>query len=180
MLTKEEIELLKANPATASLGAKLETEQFIPKSRFDEVNQRAKEATEALNAKIEAEKKAAETSAMEQGKFKELLQKREEELTSERATRATIEKEKASLETKAKAYEETQANLRKKALDNIKDAELKKIAEKLPSVEDVVEFSEKVTKQKIQPFTGKTEATEMTFKNARDWENQLRAKGLAQ
>jgi chromosome segregation ATPase len=180
MITKEEIEALKANPATAALGEKLEKEQFIPKSRFDEINQKAKEAQAALDAKIEAEKKATESAALEQGKFKELLAERDKELLTEREKLAGIEKQRAELETKAKAFEESQQKLREKSLSAIKDADLRKIADKLPSVEDVVEFAEKVSSQKIKPYSDKP-GGDLTpqFKNVRDWERHLQDTGKA-
>lgn len=125
-------------------------------------------AKERLRLIDEETKKAAEAKAIEEGRIKEILADREAKL--------------AEAEKKAKAYEESQAKVREKALANIKDPELKKFAEALPSVEMVLEFSEKVTQTKITPFTDKTPPAAgepIKFKSAREWEKTLREQGQA-
>lgn len=175
MFTPEEIALLKKNPETAALGEKLEKEQWIPKSRFDEVNQKAKEATETLAKKLEEEKKVSESKQIEDGKVKELLAQRDTELEKSR-------KEKEELLAQNKTYEQSQAKIRENALSKIKDLEFKKVAEKLPTVEDVLDFTEKLITKKISTFTDKIspgQSEPIKYKSAREWEQDLRSKGLA-
>lgn len=83
-LTKEQQDALdeaaKTNAALAAVAKNLKEEQFIPKTRFDEINLKAKEAADALE-KIQAERKAVEEAKLqEQGKSKELLELKEREL----------------------------------------------------------------------------------------------------
>ena len=77
-ITPEEIAVLKGNPATAALGEKLEKEIFIPKTRLDEVNEKAKVAQSELDKlkadeakRLEDVKKATEAKSIEDGKAKE-------------------------------------------------------------------------------------------------------------
>ena len=82
VLTPEEIATLKANPATAALGEKLEKEasKWMPRGVFNEVNEEAKKYKAELE-RIQSERSAAEKRALEeQGKFKELADKRAAEL----------------------------------------------------------------------------------------------------
>jgi hypothetical protein len=136
---------------------------------FKKVIAERDKAKERLRKIEEDEKKAAETKAIEEGRIKEVL--------------ASTEAKLVEAEKKAKAYEESQAKLREKALANIKDVDMRKIAEKLPNVEDVVEFSEKVSNNKIRPFTDKSthEAPpEKEYKNFQEYEKAMKAAGLAQ
>lgn len=114
-VTDEEIVVLKANPATAALGEKLEQERkanehMIPKSRFDEVNAKQKELVDQL-AKIEADRVAAERKALEeQGKHKELAEQRAKQLAEMesklKAEQADAEQLRAMVKTKREALKE--------------------------------------------------------------------------
>lgn len=149
-LSKEELDTLKNNPATAALGEKLEKEQLIPKSRFDDVNERGKKAEEELTKYRQEEEtrkaelaKAEEQKKLEEGKFKDVLAQREAELAKERERITLLEKDKLELETLKKQHEESQAKIKAAAIEKLKDPSLKEIAGKL-SVEDAVAFVEKV------------------------------------
>lgn len=91
-LTKEELELLKGHTDLAAVAEKLEKGQFIPKDRFDEVNKKAKEATDfikkfeedrkAEEEKLKADKDKLEAERMSKaGEWKELLEKEKKEKT---------------------------------------------------------------------------------------------------
>ena len=85
-------------PNTAGEVSKQQSDHMIPKSRFDEVNQRFKDVQAQLD-QILAEKAAAEKQAQEeQGKFQELY-----ETTSKEFTQVKTQYE--SVETRAKELE---------------------------------------------------------------------------
>lgn len=185
LYSPEEIAELKSNPKTAALGEKLEKEIFIPKERLDEVLNKTKNLEEELKkfndekAKLaEDAKKAAELKAIEDGKSKELLTQKDAELEKAR-------KEKEELQKVADAYKEQQKKIREGAIARIKDEDLKKIAEKLQDVQDVVDFVEKLEKNKVIPFSGKSKSVNAedgkpAFKDLREAEAYYREKGLAQ
>jgi flagellin-like hook-associated protein FlgL len=185
MVTDEELALLEKNPETAAVAKKLreDRDKYIPKSRFDEVNDKKKLAEEALAKKLEDEKKATEAKQLEDGKVKELLSTRETELEKIRKEKADLEARTKELEAIKTAHEESQKKLRDAALERIKDADLKKIAEKLPAVEDVVAFADKVA-GKVNVHTGKNKAAgagagdKPEFKNLAEAETYYREKGL--
>lgn len=184
LITPEEIAALKANAATAALGEKLEKEIFVPKERIDDLNSKLRAAEDQL-AKFNAEeskkaeelKKAADAKAIEDGKSKELLAQKELELTQ-------AKKEREELEKKATAYEAQQKKIRDGAIEKIKDPDLKKIAEKLPDVQDVVDFVDKLEKTKPGVYTGKSAGAggngKPVFKDRQEAESYYREQGLAQ
>lgn len=73
ILTDDELKALESSPESAAIAKKLrDMGDFIPKSRFDEVNTRAKEHAAALE-KIEADKKAADDErARKAGEFEKI------------------------------------------------------------------------------------------------------------
>jgi hypothetical protein len=73
IVTDEELKILESTPEGAAVAKKLrEAGDYIPKSRFDEVNERAKASADAL-AKYDAEKKAAEDDkARKAGEFEKI------------------------------------------------------------------------------------------------------------
>lgn len=73
LLSDDELKAISATPDGAAIAKKLQDMgDFIPKSRFDEVNNRMKEHADAL-AKIDAERKAADDErARKAGEFEKL------------------------------------------------------------------------------------------------------------
>ena len=73
-------------------------EHMIPKSRFDEVNERARKAEERI-AQIEAEQKAeTEKRLAEQSKFQELAENRGKELVEAQAKASKVESYEKTLQ----------------------------------------------------------------------------------
>jgi hypothetical protein len=190
MLTPEEIQKLKSNPDKdlAALGVKLEqeSEKYIPKSRFDEVNDKRKQAEEALQKRLDEEKKAAEAKALEDGKVKELLTLREQELEQERKAKAELELKAKQLDEITQRREEEDKKLRTQALEKIQDKDLRAIAEKLPTTADVLQFVDKMDARKVSVHhdrrrgpdnrdNGEPKVEE--FKNLHEYEAYLRSKG---
>ena len=125
------------------------TENAIPYARFKEVNEKAKDLEAQLKARDDADKKAREAKLLEEKKYSELIEQRNQELV------AAKQREEALVE-KNKVFEERQLRLREQALEKIKDEGLKQIASKLPDVDDVLAFVEKLSiTTKESPFGGK-------------------------
>lgn len=102
-LSKEALDALKRDPALAAVAEKLESEQFIPKSRFDEVNLKAKEAADAL---VKAESERAQRQ-----------QELEQQAEDERRKRKTLEQQLATEKAEADRFRE----YRKTKLNAFKD-----------------------------------------------------------
>lgn len=116
----------------------------------------------------EEKKKIEEAKAIEDGRLKELLQQKESE--------------NLSLKERAEKYELSQNKLREQALARITDSELKKVAEKLPSVEDVISFAETISKQKLSVHNTKDATVppmETKFTNIAEWQKYLESIGRA-
>ena len=113
------------------------------------------------------QKKLAEAKAIEEGKLKELLQQKEAE--------------NILLREKSDRFEQSQTKLKEQTLAKITDVDLKKFAEKLPTLEDIVEFADKIDSKKLSSHNGKhTTTTEpKKYKSAAEWQNDLAASGLA-
>jgi hypothetical protein len=144
------------------------TPKNYSEEEFKKVIAERDKAKEKLRKIEEDEKKAQEQKAIEEGRIKEVLS----------ATEAKL----ATAEQKAKAYEEMQKDLRDKALSNIKDAEMRSAAEDITDLKKLIAFSEKVSKTKIEPYNAKSASTAgepKQYKTSRDWENDLRDRGLA-
>lgn len=192
LLTKEEIDKLKANPETAALGEKLEKTTFIPKERFDEVNEAQKKQAEELKKFQEAEEarkaeiqKAADEKRIAEGKTKEILSEREKELTEQKRRADEAEAKAKKLEDEKLATEKAKAEQEKadrtKALERIADAEAKKIAGLLPTAADINAFVElQATKTgpdgKPRVLDGKG-GTKPQFKNRQEAEEYWKSKG---
>jgi hypothetical protein len=86
---------------------KVDKEHMIPKSRFDEVNHRFKEAQSQLE-QFTAEKEASEKkSAEEQGKFQELYEATSKELYGFKSKYQDVEKRSQELESVVKSLLQT-------------------------------------------------------------------------
>ncbi len=77
----------QATPSAGTQNTETPAEVMIPKSRFDEVNNRLK-AIEGERTKAQKEAEAAETARLaEQGEYKKLFEKQQSELETERKAR---------------------------------------------------------------------------------------------
>jgi DNA repair exonuclease SbcCD ATPase subunit len=113
----------------------------VPYERFKEINDRMKALEADLNKRTEAEKKALEDKAIEEGKLKDVL--------------ATKESELASLQEKAEKYEEQEQKLRKSLIDKLDDRQ-KKIAKGIPDIDNLKEYVDSIQEVKPQePVSGK-------------------------
>ena len=84
------------------------TEHMIPKSRFDEVNKKAKELEDKLNKFNEERQKEIEARLVEQQQYKELAEKRGKELAEAQAKAKKVED-----------YEQTLADVYKASLSEL-------------------------------------------------------------
>jgi colicin import membrane protein len=138
VLTAEEIALLKGDPKTAEVAKKLEAEVWLPKKRFDEVNQAKKDAEAA---KVEAEKKLTEAQAAQKTREEEEAKKKgdwealakaekekSEKMAQELATEKKLgdafrqmreEKMKAAKEEMGEAWDEAYENLSVSAVEKL-------------------------------------------------------------
>ena len=141
------------------------TTKTYSEEEFKKVIAERDKAKEKVRLIEEAEKKALEAKAIEEGKAKEMLAAKDAEL--------------ATVKAKAEAYEAMQEKLKKQALEKV-PPELRHIAEKL-SAEDALEFADKLSTNKVKPFTekGAPHAEPQKFTSATEWERTLRSKGLA-
>lgn len=123
-------------------------DKTVPYHRFKEINDKYKELDAWKRERETAERQAKEAEMLEQKRFQELLQARDSELE-------TLKKERDQLATKAQSFEQQEKKIREEALKRITDPDVKKLAEKLPEVSDVVAFVEKFESSKGSPFQGK-------------------------
>jgi hypothetical protein len=91
ILTEEELRELEADPKTVALAKKLREGSFIPKERFDEVNEKKKQLEEAATRRAEAESRAEKERLVRQSEWEKLASKLEEE-KAELARRFDAEK----------------------------------------------------------------------------------------
>ncbi|MEH7521694.1 hypothetical protein V7149_00205 [Bacillus sp. JJ1503] len=88
----------QANDKPAGEASKQQTDHMIPKSRFDEVNQRFKDVQAQLDS-ILAEKQEADRKAQEeQGKFQELYENTAKEFTQVKTQYESVENRAKELE----------------------------------------------------------------------------------
>jgi len=133
LLTEEELKAMEANPATAAIAKKLrDAGDFIPKSRFDEVNEERKKHADAL-AKIEADRKAAEDEAARRaGDFDKLEKERQAKI-------AELEKQFADEKKVADQFREAQKQRVEKMKKDFGDAWLPEYESFTPSSLDKLE-----------------------------------------
>jgi len=135
LFTPEEIAVLEKDPTTAPLAKKLKEGVFIPKERFDEVNNAKKVAEDALRAINDA--KAAEEAeiAKKKGDFEKLTAeqaKKQKELEdSLKSEKAVADQFRTFVADKKKAIKEAlgEAYLPEYDSDSFSLASLEKVAE---------------------------------------------------
>lgn len=115
----------------------------------------------------ESAKKEEEKKLVEDGKLKELLQQKEITLQD--------------LQLKANKYDDEMKRLKESALSKIKNEEVRGIAEKLESVDDINKINEFISKQVVNIDNGKPafKTPERKFKNFQEMEKYLKSQGLA-
>lgn len=168
---KAATEAAKANNGNPAAEPK-NTENMIPKSRFDEVNERAKKAEAELEARKQAEKEAEEKRLADQQQYKELAEKREAEL---RDLQAQTEADKKAAEEQAQKARYEADVIAEAAKLNFHDP--KEAVALLGEVEDVAKAVKKLAEAKPHlinkkvpprlPFSRQTETTDETDEQKR-------------
>jgi hypothetical protein len=101
ILTEEELRELEADPKTAAVAKKLREGSFIPKDRFDEVNEKRKQLEEAENGRLAKQREWEQRAAKLEEEKAELALQVESEKTIADQHRSyvtnTREKAKAAL-----------------------------------------------------------------------------------
>lgn len=158
----------KGNPAAEPKN----TENMIPKSRFDEVNERAKKAEAELEARKRAEKEAEEKRLADQQQYKELAEKREAELKDLQA-KAEADKKAAEEQAKKAKYEaDVIAEAAKLNFHDPKEAIalLGEVEDVAKAVKELAEAKPHLINKKVPPrlpFSRQTETAEETDEQKR-------------
>ena len=144
--TEEQIaaDVAKAK-AEAEASKKPDSPKTWPDDEVKKIIEDRDKAKHLLRSIDEANKKSEEQKAIEEGKLKEVLAKREAELVEAL--------------NKAQAFEDQQKALRDGLLSKITDPKLKSIAEEL-SIAKLQEFTESINTDKGNPFSAKGKPTE--------------------
>lgn len=148
------------------------TEHMIPKSRFDEVNERAKKAEAELAALKQAEKEAEDKRLADQQQYKELAEKREAELEE---LRAQTEADKKAAEEQAKTAKYEADVIAEAAKLNFHDpkeavALLGEVEDVAKAVKELAEAKPHLINKKVPPrlpFSRQTETTGETDEERR-------------
>lgn len=112
-------------------------------------------------------KKIEEQKLIEDGKLKELLMQKETQLTD--------------LQSKATKYDDDMRKLKEHSLSKIDNEDLRSIASKLESVDDIVKIGELTAKSQFKVENGKLplKSAERKFKNFQEMEQYLKSQNLA-
>lgn len=157
ILTTEELKKLKesGDKELAAMALKLEQDIYIPKDRFDEVNEERKKVVLELQKILDDRKKVEENKAIEDGKLKEVLLQKEAEINT--------------LKPKAEGYDSLKSKIdeedkvrRDKLFIRITDEKIKKIAQELSTLsleEFVTDLTEKNRAAILIPGQTKVDGT---------------------
>lgn len=112
-------------------------------------------------------KKIEEQKLIEDGKLKELLMQKETQLTD--------------LQSKATKYDDEMKRLKEHSLNKIDNEDLRSIASRLESIDDIVKIGELTAKSQIKVENGKLplKSAERKFKNFQEMEQYLKSQNLA-
>ena len=172
-LTDAHIAALAKSPDTAELAQLLKEGEYVPKGVFNELIEKNKIAQAALD-KIESdrlksdadraakEKEVADAQLLAEKNYSQLIADRDKDIVDREAkiaaaaqVLASEQAKMAELATRQTALEDSQKKIRDTYLAKITDEEMRGIASKLPQVEDVMAFVEKIGSTKSLPFSGK-------------------------
>jgi hypothetical protein len=133
---------------------------------FKKVIEERDKAKEKARKYEEADKKAAEQKAVEEGRIKELLTQREAELDA--------------VKKKAEAYEAQQSKLRESLIAKLPDGIDKEVGVTIPDLDKLTKFVESRTHQQAKTYDAKQKSAEgeqITFKTQKEWEDYMVSSG---